>query len=87
MSARPHGNLLRHYHLEGAPPGHGRGVLRGLLRLLQVREELMEVEKRVAEMDGNSDSAMSEYTRLKQVSPPPLMKLSSLPRTEAAVPP
>ena len=55
-------------------------MLRDLLRLLQVREELMEVEKRVAEMDGNSDSATSEYVRLKQVS------LSPLPSTEAAVP-
>ncbi len=55
-------------------------ALRGLLCLLQVREELLEVEKRVAEMDGNSDSATSEYARLKQVS------LSPLPCTEAAVP-
>ena len=43
-----------------------------MLRLLQVREELLEVEKRVAEMDGNSDSATSEYARLKQVSLSPL---------------
>ena len=61
------------------PPGHA-GLLRGLLCLLQVQEELLEVEKRVAEMDGNSDSATSEYARLKQVS------MSPLPSTEAAVP-
>ena len=45
-----------------------------------MREELLEVEKRVAEMDGNSDSATSEYACLNQVS------LSPLPRTETTVP-
>lgn len=54
-------------------------MLRGLLCLLQVREELLEVEKRVAEMDRNSDSATSDFALLKQVS------LSPLPRTEAVV--
>ena len=43
-------------------------ALKGLLCLLQVREELLEVEKRVAEMDGNSDSSTSDYARLKQVN-------------------
>ena len=55
-------------------------ALSWLLSLLQVREELLEVEKRVAEMDGNSDSATSEYARLKQVS------LSPLPCTEITKP-
>ncbi len=37
--------------------------------LFQVREELLEVEKRVAEIDsGKSESAVAEYAQLKQAS-------------------
>ena len=37
--------------------------------LFQVKEELLEVEKRVAEIDnGKSESAVAEYARLRQAS-------------------
>ena len=35
---------------------------------MQVREELIEVEKRVAEIDGKAETAVSEYAKLRQVS-------------------
>lgn len=34
---------------------------------VQVREELIEVEKRVAEIDGKAEAAVSEYAKLRQV--------------------
>jgi hypothetical protein len=34
---------------------------------VQVREELLEVEKRVAEMDGKAEAAVSEYAKLRKV--------------------
>ena len=34
---------------------------------MQVKEELIEVEKRVAEIDGKAEAAVSEYAKLGQV--------------------
>lgn len=35
---------------------------------MQVREQLSDVEKQVAEMDGLSETAVSEYAKLRQVT-------------------